>query len=72
MPGGDSSAMISIDKVCNNSLKRFLVELKEQFQSRGDSRGLYLAPETTFVAANAVHDPCHVPEVLFELSLNDL
>lgn len=30
------------------------------------------SPEFTFVAPNAVHDPRHVPEMLFKLSLKDL
>lgn len=55
-----------------NVLKGFLIDFEEDLQSGGNSRGLDLAPETTFVTSDTIHNTTDVSEVLFELLLDNL
>lgn len=53
-------------------LQGLLIELEEDFHRSCDSRGLNLAPQPAFIAADAVHDHRNISEVMLEFLLQDL
>lgn len=53
-------------------LKSLLVQFKQDLEGRTETCRLDLAPKSTLVASNAIHNPRDITEMLLELLLENL